>query len=101
MEFVEEHKSDRAKFEILTIHDPSAPDFATLDPKLEALSTSAWGGKKLPFPIILDKSGATLQAWGIHAFPTAYLISPDGKIAASGHPNGLEKRLEAELKKMK
>lgn len=100
MEFAEAHKDKRDKFEILTIHDPQATSFAQLDEKLEKLSKDVWNGKKLPFPIILDTSGKTLQAWGIRGFPTAFLISPEGKIVASGH-GGLERQLEEELKKMK
>lgn len=100
MDFYEAHKSQRDKFEIITIHDPRATSFQMLDEKMADLSKNKWNGRKLPFPIILDTSGATLRAWGINAFPTAVLIDPEGKMVAKNHW-GIDDQLEEELKKLK
>jgi len=100
MDFYEAHKSQRDKFEIITIHDPQATNFQMLDEKMEALSKNKWNGRKLPFPIILDTTGSTLRAWKITGFPTAILINPEGQVVAQNHW-GIDEQLGEELKKIK
>lgn len=38
--------------------------------------------KKIPvdFTILLDKDGKALQAWKVFAFPTSFVLGPDGQI---------------------
>lgn len=76
-------KDRRADFEILAFHDNTSKTFEELDPKLEKLQSEVWGGE-LPFPILLDKSGATLRTFGINAFPTIIVVDPDGKLVKQG-----------------
>jgi hypothetical protein len=93
MKFYEAHAADRDRFEILAFHDAQAKDFATLDAKLKPISKQAWGGKMLPFPILLDATGETIKTWGVHAFPTVVLIDPQGRIVRGGSMELLETKL--------
>ena len=80
IDLYEAHKKDREKFEILAFHDGTVKDFADLDKKLEGPRQKYWGGRDLPFPILLDATGQTIKDWGVHAFPTTLLIDPEGKL---------------------
>ena len=35
---------------------------------------------KVDFTILMDRDGKVLQRWKVFAFPTSFLVSPDGKI---------------------
>jgi hypothetical protein len=81
--------------QFLAIHEPTAKSFADLDPKMEPLKTKYWGGKDLPFPILLDSSGETLKRYGISGFPTTILIDPEGRVVRGGNLKMLEEKLKA------
>ncbi len=72
------------KFEIIAFHDPRAKNFKELDQKLEPIISNKWGGKPLPFPILLDSTGTTIERFGITMFPTSILIDPEGKVFPGG-----------------
>ena len=91
LDFYEKHKSER--FEFVAFHDASAKTFAELDPKMERLEKDYWNGRKLPFPILLDASGATIKQYGVHAFPTQILIDPEGRLVGQGHLAGFARDL--------
>ena len=74
----------RDRFSIVAFHDDSVPDFATLDEKLAATVEKVWGGRELPFPIVLDATGTTLERFGVRGFPTTILVDPDGRIVRDG-----------------
>lgn len=93
IDLYEAHKDHRDKFEIIAFHDGTVKDFADLDKKLERPRQAYWGGKDLPFPILLDSTGTTIKEWDIHAFPTTVLIDPEGKLVGEAG----EKELEAKL----
>ena len=93
MDLYARHADQRDRFEILALHDTAAKTFAELDPKLEDLQKVAWGGKSLPFPILLDSSGESLKNFGIEAFPTMVLIDPAGNVVHGGDADLLEKKL--------
>jgi hypothetical protein len=97
MSFYEKHQADRDRYVILAFHDAKAKTFAELDQKLERIERDKWNGKKLPFPILLDSTGKTLQTWGIRAFPTMFLIDPEGNIVRGGPGGGLEELLGEKL----
>ena len=80
MQIWDEHPEDRDKFVILAFHDKQAADFAELDKKLAPVVRDTWGGRELPFPILLDSTGKTVEAYGIKSWPTTILINPDGKV---------------------
>jgi thiol-disulfide isomerase/thioredoxin len=35
------------------------------------------------FPVVVDQSGALARRWGVSAFPTSFVISPDGEIESA------------------
>ncbi|WP_148598338.1 peroxiredoxin family protein [Aquisphaera giovannonii] len=93
IDFYEDHAADRDKFEILAFHDATAKTFAELDPKMEPHIKGPWGGRPLPFPILMDSTGETVEKYGIRAFPTMLLIDPDGKLVGEATEEYLEKKL--------
>jgi hypothetical protein len=95
MEFYRRHHDDRDRFEVLAFHHPSAKSFEELDEKLKPLIDKYWGGRNLPFPILLDASGATVKSFGIQSYPTTLLIDPEGRIVRGGSETMLVKKLSA------
>ena len=93
IDFYEDHKADRDKFEILAFHDAQAKNFAELDKNLEPIIKNSWGGRPLPFPILLDSTGETVTKFGIRAFPTILLIDPEGRLVGEATEEELEKHL--------
>ncbi len=89
----EAHADHRDRFEIISIHDNSVQTFAELDKKLPKLKEQFWQGKDLPFPVLLDAAGKTVELYGIHAFPTTLLIDPEGKLIGEASPAELEAKL--------
>jgi AhpC/TSA family len=93
IDFYEDHKADHDKFEILAFHDAQAKTFDELDKKLVPIIKNVWGGHPLPFPILLDSTGETVEKFGIHAFPTTLLIDPEGRLVGEANEEELEKTL--------
>jgi hypothetical protein len=94
IDFYELYSEHRDKFEILAFHDDRVKNFAELDEKLAVIKAKFWGGKDLPFPILLDSTGSTLKEFGIFSFPTILLIDPDGKLVGEAFgPHDLEEKL--------
>jgi len=95
--FYQDHAADRDKFEIVAFHDDSVKSLAELDKSLRPIIKSAWNGKPLPFPILLDATGQTLKTnYGVQAFPTVLLIDPEGRLVKDGGESMLEQALERE-----
>ena len=99
MAFCEAHEARRDRFEILafccdfgeTIHD-----IPTLEKHLAAVKKAVWGGKDLPFPVLLDDTFRTYERFGLegNGVSNLLLIDPDGRLVEGG----LDK-LAAELEK--
>lgn len=100
-EFAEKHKALSSKFAILTLHasGDDVNNAEKLNAKLDELSKNVWNGKKFPFPIIIDATMDSMKAWGVRGYPTAFIINPEGKIVASGHPMALEAQFEEAITK--
>lgn len=85
MAFHEAHKAQRDRFEILafccdfgeTIHDIPA-----LDRHLAHVKKAVWGGKDLPFPVLLDDTFRTYERFGLegNGVSNLLLIDPEGKL---------------------
>ena len=94
--FYEEHRGQRDQFEILAICvdcDGRLRSIADVDRALEPIVEHVWGGKPLPFPVLLDPSMTTLECFGVPGYFTL-LIDPDGRLV-----EGDEKVLAKKLKK--
>jgi thiol-disulfide isomerase/thioredoxin len=88
MDFVDYHAVDRDKFVVLAVHERNVSDFAMLEEKLKPIIARAWRGRPLPFPILLDTSGAMAKDYGVRSYPTAVLIDPEGRVVDIGRIPG-------------
>jgi len=105
IDFYEEHKAHRDKFEIVAFHDATAKDFDEMDAKLTATKRDLWDGRDLPFPVLLDAPsgeerggmsiGKTVLAFGIEHYPTSILVDPDGKLVGEINLDILATKLPA------
>lgn len=93
MRFLDEHHDRKDEFVILAFHDDRVASFEELDEKLGPIVEKKWKGRALPFPILLDSTGKTLETWGIEGFPTTVLIDPQGRIVGEAGEEALEKAL--------
>ncbi len=84
MDFIDDHAADRDKFAIVTVHERNVTDFADLDKKLKPIVARTWRGRPFPFPILLDTSGSMARDYGVHGYPTAVLIDPEGRVVDFG-----------------
>ena len=94
MALYDEHADLREHFEILAFHDDRAKTFEELDAKMEVVREKYWEGRSLPFPILLDATGKTLEVYGISAFPTNVLLDPDGNVVKCSPEKRLKEVLE-------
>jgi AhpC/TSA family len=81
--FYEDHKARRDRFEILAIcMDPDAEvkSMADVDRRLEPIVKHVWGGKPLPFPILLDPTFQTWERYGLDGMGVVLLIDPEGNL---------------------
>ncbi len=88
-----DHLDHRGQFEVLAVHDNSVKTFAELNKKLPPLKEGYWQGQDLPFPVLLDATGATEKLFGVSAHPTSLLIDPDGKLVGEVQAKDLEAKL--------
>ena len=98
MAFYEAHKAQRDRFEILAFccdFGETLPDIPALERQLEHVKKAVWGGKDLPFPVLLDNTFQTCERFGLEGkgVSNTLLIDPEGKLV-EGDLNVLEKKLE-------
>jgi thiol-disulfide isomerase/thioredoxin len=94
IEFYEKHAADRDRFEILAIcidTEGEVKSLADLDRQLQPLIDHVWGGRKIPFPILLDKTYETWLNFGIPGLGFVLLIDPDGNICEGDQQTLAEK----------
>ena len=53
---------------------------ADVDRALEPIVKNVWGGKTLPFPILLDSTFQTWERFGLPGLGTVILIDPEGRL---------------------
>ena len=96
MKFYKEHQSQRDRFEVVAIcidYDGDLKTMADVDRALKPIVKNVWGGKTLPFPVMLDPTFKTWETFGIDGLGTTILIDPDGRMV-----EGDEKTLAEKLK---
>lgn len=72
-----------SRFDILTIcidEDGELKSIADLDRRLEPIVKHVWGGRPLPFPILLDNTFQTWERFGLPGLGTVLLIDPEGNL---------------------
>ena len=94
MEIWDDHASERDQFVILAFHDTQAKTFKELDEKLQPVIDGIWAGRSLPFPILLDSTGKTIEEYAVAHYPTTLLIDPEGKLVGEINPDFLETKLK-------
>lgn len=96
MKLYDEYADVREHFEVVAFHDNRASSIEKLDQilKKKDIIDTHWGGRNLPFPVMLDETSSTIEGWGIGAFPTIVLINPEGKIVKHGNEGMLKAKLD-------
>ena len=100
--FFEEHAADRDRFEILSICNTEMEKAQTIeafDTLAAPLVKDIWGGKELPFPVLVDGEGKTAGVYGIHGWPTVLLIDPEGHLVKDGDEKVLAEKLAEKYEK--
>jgi thiol-disulfide isomerase/thioredoxin len=83
IKFYEDHAAQRDRFEIVAIcldPDGELKSMADVDRSLDPFVKHVWGGKTLPFPVLLDPSFETWQRYGLDGMGQVMLIDPDGRL---------------------
>ncbi len=85
MAFYEAHKAQRDRFEILAFccdFSERLKSIPELEKHLEAVRKAVWGGKDLPFPVLLDNTFQTYERFGLEGSGVSnlLLIDPEGKL---------------------
>jgi len=83
MKFQEEHADQASQFEIVTVFmdvEGKIRTIAQMDVALRPIVQHVWGGKALPFPILVDPTTRTCESWGLSGYGEMSLINPEGKI---------------------
>lgn len=86
MRFAQHHAKERERFEIITIHHDIPEQKLGLEEALPEL-VKRWHDTKdldqdgFPFPIAIDETRQTVEAYGVDAFPTSVFIDPEGRVA--------------------
>jgi thiol-disulfide isomerase/thioredoxin len=93
IKFYRDHTEQRSRFEIIGVHSPDAKSYAAALPAMMKLKKTQWGGQIPPYPLVFDSSGKTHTLWGIEAYPTTLLVSPQGKLVGAGSLQDLEQAL--------
>jgi hypothetical protein len=96
--FYEDHASDRDRFEIVAFcidEDGELASIAAMDRKLDPVVKHVWGGRALPFPVVLDTSFQTMESFGISTLGP-HLVDPEGTLMKGDEAVLAEKLKERE-----
>ena len=97
---------------ILALHDQSVQSRAAYDRKIGTVRQRMWGGRDLPFRVLLDRpdpsvtdelggegNGTTTRRYSVTGFPTLFVIGHDGTMIGQLNPHDHE-RLETIVRKL-
>ena len=101
MKFYEEHAAERDRFEILAVcldPDGDLKSMADVDRKLEPIVKHVWGGKSIPFPVLLDSTFQTWERYGLPGVGVVLLIDPQGNLVKGDETVLAEKLKEREIR---
>lgn len=94
----DEHAQDRDRFLILAICHNWASEMTTME-QFDALAApivaEQWGGRALPFPVLIDGDGKTYDDYGVGSIPRTLLVDPDGNLVRGGNEDVLVEKLKA------
>ena len=93
-EIYDDHPDERDKYVVLTVHAPDGKSFAEVDEKVKPIVRDIWGGRMMPFPILLDADGTIQKTFGVQHWPTTILFDPEGKLVGEVQPDELETKLK-------
>lgn len=85
MAFYEAHKAQRNRFEVLAFccdFGETLRSIPELERKLQPIKKAVWGGKDLPFPVLLDNTFQTYERYGLEGSGVSrtLLINPEGRL---------------------
>ncbi len=85
MAFYEAHKGQQDRFEILAFccdFSETLKSIPALEKHIAAVKKSVWGGKDLPFPVLLDNTFQTYERFGLEGSGVSIvlLIDPEGNL---------------------
>ncbi len=95
--FYEEHAADRDRFEILAIcgnWNQEAKTIQEFERLVAPIVEKVWGGKQLPFPVLIDGDEQTFESYGVEGVPVVLLIDPEGNVVKDGDETMLAKKLK-------
>jgi AhpC/TSA family len=101
MKFYEEHSADRDRFEILAVcldPDGDLKSMADVDRQLEPIVKHVWGGKSMPFPVLLDSTFQTWERYGLPGVGMVLLVDPQGNLVKGDEAVLAEKLKEREIR---
>ena len=94
MAIYDDHPDERDDYVVLTVHAPDGKSFAEVDEKLVPIVRDIWGGRMMPFPILLDADGKIQKTFGVSHWPTTLLFDPEGKLVGEVQPEDVAKKLK-------
>ena len=82
-QFYEAHQSQRDRFELVSIYsdlDAKMRTMADFDREMKPVVKTIWGGRDLPFPVLLDNTSKSMENFGVEFFGAIVLIDPTGRL---------------------
>ncbi len=98
IDFHEQNPELADQLQIITVHHEGVESITELEEKLAKIRTTHWKDRDLPFPVIIDATSKTVDAYGIVGFPTAVLVDPSGNVTTFNGLNELKSIVAGRIK---